>query len=73
MNPAVDNLCDNLQIGQVLCLGTDGEDCKTTHVVVSDDTCDLLTSTYGINSTLLYHNNPQLDTECDNLYIGEVR
>ena len=73
VNPDIDDLCNNLAVGQTLCLGTEGEDCKTTHVVEANDSCDGLYSTYGINSTVLFHNNPQLDAACDNLYIGEVR
>ncbi|KAI9057175.1 carbohydrate-binding module family 50 protein [Trametes sanguinea] len=68
----IDSGCDNLQAGQVLCLGTEGEDCTTTHVVQPDDTCDGITGNYNINATLLYANNPQIDGACDNLYIGEV-
>ena len=73
INPEIDEQCSNLLPGQVLCLGTEGEDCKTTHVVEANDSCDGLYSTYGINSTVLFHNNPQLDAACNNLYIGEVR
>ncbi|KAI0639201.1 hypothetical protein C8Q77DRAFT_1267918 [Trametes polyzona] len=69
---AIDAGCTNLQVGQVLCLGTEGEDCKNTHVVQPNETCDVLTGTYNINSTLLYANNPQIDAECNNLYVGEV-
>ncbi|KAI0824141.1 hypothetical protein BC628DRAFT_1379985 [Trametes gibbosa] len=72
VNPTIDASCTNLQTGQVICLGTEGEDCKTTHVVHPDDTCDLLTGIYNINSTVLYANNPQIDADCNNLYIGEV-
>ncbi|KAI0361843.1 hypothetical protein OH77DRAFT_1444780 [Trametes cingulata] len=68
----VDSACNNLQVGQVLCLGTEGEDCKDTHVVQPDETCDGIAGTYGINSTVLHGNNPQLNSECDNLYIKEV-
>ncbi|KAI0336026.1 hypothetical protein GY45DRAFT_572994 [Cubamyces sp. BRFM 1775] len=69
---SIDSGCDNLQPGQVLCLGTDGEDCSTTHVVQADDTCDGITANYNINATMLYANNPQIDSQCGNLYIGEV-
>ncbi|KAH9890901.1 hypothetical protein C8Q73DRAFT_746987 [Cubamyces lactineus] len=69
---SIDSGCDNLQPGQVLCLGTEGEDCSTTHVVQTDDTCDGITANYNINATMLYANNPQIDSECGNLYIGEV-
>ncbi|CDO72424.1 hypothetical protein BN946_scf184977.g124 [Trametes cinnabarina] len=69
---SINSACNNLQVGQVLCLGTEGEDCTNTHVVQKDETCDLITGTYNINATLLYANNPQIDSSCDNLYIGEV-
>lgn len=73
VNSDIDSLCDNLEPGEVICLGTSGEDCTTTHVVAADDTCDSITSTYAINSTMLFANNPQIDAACDNIYIGEVR
>ena len=72
MNPGIDSICHNLTPGEVLCLGTEGEDCTTTHVVASGDSCDGLMSTYAINATLLYNNNPQIDSACDNIYTGEV-
>jgi len=72
VNPVIDSACSNLQIGQVLCLGTKGSDCTKTYTVVPDDVCDSVAATYGINTTLLFANNPILDLACDNLYIGEV-
>ncbi|KAI0768488.1 hypothetical protein BD413DRAFT_479007 [Trametes elegans] len=71
VNQDVDQSCDNLLPGQQLCLGTDGEDCQTTHVVKAGDSCDAITATYGLNSTVLIANNPQIDADC-NIYIGEV-
>ncbi|KAF8548619.1 hypothetical protein OG21DRAFT_1516110 [Imleria badia] len=69
----IDCQCDNLQPGSVLCLGLAGEDCTNTYTVKAGDTCDSVSSTYGINTTILYANNPQLDQNtCDNLYVGEV-
>lgn len=64
--------CSNLQIGDTLCLGHEGEDCSTTHIVQADNTCDGLYSQYNINSTILFANNPQVNQDCANLYIGEV-
>ncbi|KAH8109919.1 hypothetical protein DFH11DRAFT_1690999 [Phellopilus nigrolimitatus] len=72
INPALDSTCSNLQPGQSLCLGTAGEDCSTTYVVKSEDTCDNILSAHGINSTLLWANNPNIDSGCSNIYIGEV-
>ncbi|KAJ3783655.1 hypothetical protein GGU10DRAFT_360211 [Lentinula aff. detonsa] len=68
----IDSTCSNLQPGSSLCLGYEGEDCTTTYVVVAQDTCDTISATYGINSTLLYGNNPQIDSACDNIYVEEV-
>jgi LysM repeat protein len=72
VNPEIDAGCSNLAIDQVLCLGTEGEDCTTTYVVKPLDTCDGISQFAGINNTILYANNPNIDSECTNIYIGEV-
>jgi len=64
--------CSNLQYGEIICLGSVGADCQTTHVVGSGDTCDSIASAAGINTTMLNLNNPQIDADCTNVYIGEV-
>ncbi|KAF8625328.1 hypothetical protein AX17_006870 [Amanita inopinata Kibby_2008] len=64
--------CADLTPGQTLCLGRTGEDCNTTYVVVPNDTCDDIQSRTGVNSTILHLNNPQINEECTNIYIGEV-
>jgi len=71
-NPTIDDTCSNLAINQTICLGTTGEDCSTTYVVAPNDSCDTITSMAGINATILYANNPQIDSGCDNIYVGEV-
>jgi LysM repeat protein len=68
----IDVACDNLMPGETICLGFSGEDCSTTYVVDFNDTCDQVASAYGINTTTLYYNNPQLNADCTNLYVGEV-
>ena len=73
MNKGIDSACNNLQSGQTLCLGWPGQDCTTTYVVKKDDTCDQIISAHGINSTVIYGNNPQINADCTNIYIGEVR
>jgi len=72
VNPQIDATCNNLQPGQSLCLGWAGQDCTTTYVVKADDTCDLITAALAINTTMLYVNNPQINADCTNIYIGEV-
>lgn len=71
-NGVINSACSDLTPGKSICLGYEGEDCSTTYVVKADDTCDGLSSVAGINSTMLFLNNPQIDAECGNLYIGEV-
>jgi len=69
----IDSQCTNLVPGETLCLGyKDAEDCKTTYVVKADDDCEAISKSFGLNSTILTLNNPQIDNECGNLYIGEV-
>ena len=72
LNPSINAACDNLQPGQSLCLGKTGEDCTATYVVKPNDTCDLVVSQSGTNSTMLWANNPQIDAGCTNIYVGEV-
>jgi len=64
--------CTNLMPGEELCLGYAGEDCKTTYVVKPDDTCEGVAGQAGTTITILKMNNPQIDGECSNIYIGEV-
>ena len=73
INPSIINKgCSNLTPGESICLGLVGEDCSTTQVVQPGDTCADIAATNGLNMTILYHNNPQLDQSC-NIYAGEVR
>jgi len=72
INPGIDALCSNLLPEEPLCLGTEEQDCQEVYVVQTDDTCDVLAASQGINSTMVRLNNPQIDEECTNLYIGEV-
>ncbi|KIJ64104.1 carbohydrate-binding module family 50 protein [Hydnomerulius pinastri MD-312] len=68
----IDAECNNLSPGASLCLGWQGEDCSTTYVVKKDDTCDDISGTWGVNNTILYMNNPQINEDCSNIYVGEV-
>lgn len=40
-------------------------------VIVAGDTCDKVMMGAGINDTMLYTNNPQIDDVCSNIYIGK--
>jgi LysM repeat protein len=71
-SPAINGGCSNLEIGSKICLGTDGEDCQTTYVVKPDDTCDSIASGAKTNSSMIMLNNPQIASDCSNIYVGEV-
>ncbi|KIM36343.1 carbohydrate-binding module family 50 protein, partial [Hebeloma cylindrosporum] len=65
--------CTNLIPGQTICLGVKAEeDCSTTYTVSVGDTCENIASNNGLNSTILYLNNPQINDDCSNIYLGEV-
>lgn len=72
VNPGINEDCTNLTPGSELCLGYKGEDCTSTYVVVAGNTCDGIAATHNMNTTILYSNNPQIDDECSNIYVGEV-
>ena len=35
-------------------------------------TCEWIQETYGISNPTLIANNPQIDANCENIYVGEV-
>jgi len=72
LNPSINPGCTNISPGQTLCLGTTGYDCTPTYKVKLNDDCDVISSTNQINTTVLTLNNPQLNADCSNLYVGEV-
>jgi len=68
----IDKTCSNLIPGDSLCLGFTGQDCSTTYVIQAGDRCDVIAANHGLNTTNLFLNNPQINADCDNIYIGEV-
>ncbi|KAG1727484.1 uncharacterized protein EDB91DRAFT_1164030 [Suillus paluster] len=68
----IDEACDNLVVGQSYCLGWQGQDCTTTYVVKAGDDCYGISYAAGTNTTILYANNPQINEDCTNIYVGEV-
>ncbi|KAL0960269.1 hypothetical protein HGRIS_011897 [Hohenbuehelia grisea] len=71
-NGIIDSTCSNLEVGKTICIGQEKEDCAKTYVVKQDDTCEQIASTHAVNTTILALNNPQIDEQCSNIYIGEV-
>jgi len=72
VNTDINAGCTNLEVDQQLCLGNVGEDCTLTYTVKSGDTCEQVGQQFNVNSTLIMLNNPQIDADCYNLYVGEV-
>jgi hypothetical protein len=68
----IDSTCSNLTPGENLCLGTTGEDCTDTYVIKEADSCATILTQFNLNSTILAQNNPNIDSDCDNIYPGEV-
>lgn len=68
----IDSTCSNLQPGAEICIGYENEDCSTTYVVKGQDTCGSIAEHHAINSTMLNLNNPQIDGDCSNIYVGQV-
>ncbi|KAH9206729.1 hypothetical protein DL95DRAFT_347253 [Leptodontidium sp. 2 PMI_412] len=46
--------------------------CYVWHVIVANDNCDLLESEYGITFTQLQQWNPNLNSTCGNLILGDA-
>ncbi|KAF8519385.1 hypothetical protein BU17DRAFT_47819 [Hysterangium stoloniferum] len=69
----IDANCANLFAGEHLCLGAVGHDCTTVAVVQPGDTCIAISVSAGIALSLLLQNNPNVDSNCDNLLVGEAR
>jgi len=68
----INDKCSNLVPNSSICLGYEGDDCTKVYTVVKGDTCIAIASANNVNTTLLHENNPQIDPECKNIYIGEV-
>ncbi|KIK68948.1 carbohydrate-binding module family 50 protein [Collybiopsis luxurians FD-317 M1] len=76
-NPSIDPSCDNLFIGEQLCIpGTitppPPPPCASKYTVKSGDVCISIADQFNITVTQLETSNPAIDPACDNLQIGEV-
>ncbi|KAI9454141.1 hypothetical protein BJY52DRAFT_1123028 [Lactarius psammicola] len=69
---AIDTFCDNIFPGENLCLGLEGEDCTDVVVVQSGDSCSAIADAANIPVSTLLANNPNVNTDCSNIYPGEV-
>ncbi|KAK0490268.1 hypothetical protein IW261DRAFT_1353346 [Armillaria novae-zelandiae] len=72
VNTAIDAGCDNLLIGQVLCLGIIGQDCNQTDIVGAGDSCSGIATANNIDLAILLVNNRNVNSACSNLLFGTV-
>ncbi|KIK57055.1 carbohydrate-binding module family 50 protein [Collybiopsis luxurians FD-317 M1] len=68
-NPAVDAQCDNLFVGQKLCIPPP---CTKQYTVQSGDVCISIANQFNITAAQLEAANPDIDPLCDNLQPGEI-
>ncbi|KAJ3844453.1 hypothetical protein F5878DRAFT_117463 [Lentinula raphanica] len=72
-NPAVDANCDNLFIGQQLCIpAAPSTDCQAEYTVKSGDVCISIANMFNITAAQLEAANSDIDPLCDNLQPGEI-
>ncbi|KAJ3488960.1 hypothetical protein NLJ89_g11570 [Agrocybe chaxingu] len=64
--------CTNLFVGEVICLGLEGQDCTQVSVVTAGSDCNTIATAAGISFADLLNNNPNVDAQCTNIYGGEV-
>jgi len=64
--------CSNLQPGEWICLGLVGQWCGPVYTVQYGDTCQEIANKFHISLHALYLHNPNINSECTNLGVGEV-
>ena len=62
-----------MAVWQELCLGLDGQDCNTVVTVQALYSCSSIATIIQIPLSTLLANNPNVNADCSNLFIGEVR
>ncbi|KAH7919529.1 hypothetical protein BV22DRAFT_1050983 [Leucogyrophana mollusca] len=68
----IDTSCDNLYVGELICLGITGQDCNVTYVMQTNDTCDSIAAAAGIPLSTFLTNNPNVNAICTDIYPDEV-
>ena len=58
---------------QELCLGIKGEDCNNVAVIATHGACSSIATAAGVTMAKLLENNPNLNKDCSNGYVGMVR
>jgi len=71
-NGIINPQCTNLVPNESICLGYQGEDCTNVYTIALGDTCYSIAAAHNVNTTLIHENNPQINPDCSNIYVGEV-
>ncbi|KAF9068410.1 hypothetical protein BDP27DRAFT_823732 [Rhodocollybia butyracea] len=72
-NPQVDEFCDNLNVGEQLCIPEPPTVCtQGQYTVVAGDTCISIGVQFNITATQLEAANSEINANCSNLDVGEV-
>ncbi|KAK0546720.1 hypothetical protein OC846_005150 [Tilletia horrida] len=72
-NPEINSGCTNLQGGLAYCVAsTNNATCTKTYQVVTNDNCGTIDQKYYLTLAQLRGLNPSINTDCTNIYVGEV-
>lgn len=85
-NPQINSGCTNLSVGEALCLSaatvtststasvptSTNPLCSYAYQVISGDTCSSITTKFSMTTTQLLTLNPQVNSNCTNLAVGNV-
>ena len=64
--------CDNLLVGQQLCIPFPSPTCSADYTIKSGDVCISIANQFGITVAELEAANSEIDPLCNNLLVGEV-
>ncbi|KAH7870377.1 uncharacterized protein C8R40DRAFT_1175615 [Lentinula edodes] len=71
-NPVLDAKCDDLFVGQKLCIPVALVSCRAQYIVKPSDVCISIANMFDITAAQLEAANSKIDPLCDNLQNGEI-
>lgn len=88
MNPEINSACSNIIVGEAYCVqtsnattsnvpnnvasGTITTGCNEYYTIVSGDNCNTIESKFGITDTQFHTWNPEINSGCTNIILGEA-
>ncbi|KAK6987472.1 hypothetical protein R3P38DRAFT_2661607 [Favolaschia claudopus] len=70
-NPEINLACTNIQLDLAYCVGGGGNACGKVYTVVSGASCAAIVKSQGVTQARLNTLNPQINSACSNLDVGE--